>query len=237
MGKKEDTKKTIQYLVENLSKKSKIIKSIILVGSYSDATEEEESDVDILILTKGELSVINASILGARILEVEKKINKRLFFFHHPLCERCTFTIREGEKFHILVHSWENINDWLKKREFIICMWANKSTLLWGENPFKDKPKPEFNSSLLNAEDGIPGLLKEIKWVLLTKSEKYNIYEHKKHIKYYENRIQDMIQYFPELLNVKKVQADRNDIRKNLIQIGKYLEKIEKYVRLNIEKK
>jgi predicted nucleotidyltransferase len=224
------TKIILDDIINSLSELKEILRSIILLGSFSNKSDYEASDIDLLLVTSKQLNTEESIKIGDKLLRskiVEPNIS---FNFFNPVCERCKLVSTFKFRHHIIVHYWDDIKKWLKEHDFIICMWANKSIVIWGDNPFDKKPKPQLNKSLLDPWDGVPGFLKEIYQVLITKNPLIDDYEYERYCRFYMNRISELREFFPEIYAIGT--PPHNPIgKKGLIEIGKYFETLEYHLK------
>lgn len=215
-------KSKITELVSKLAELEGIIQSVILLGSQSAKKSDSDSDIDILILTRLDITPESAEAIGNNISEVFDHIDvSSSFCFYNPICEKCRLTSSQKWRYHVITHTWENIQKWLYMKKFIVCMWSLKSTVLWGDDPFREKYQPDLNDSLLDDLDGIPGYIREINNVLITKSPRIDSHEYKRHCKYYLDRIREIRRYFPEIASAHAPPENPTD-RSGLIQISNY---------------
>ena len=217
----------INIITSKLSELTEIVRSVILLGSHSTDNTNRYSDIDILIITHAEISPENASIIGDKISDARANDEPNSFFnFYNPVCERCKFISTITYRFHFITHSWGNIEKWLREKEFISCMWAYKSTVLWGDNPFAKNIVPELNKSILDGFDGIPGFVREINNILITKNPLEDAHEFERYCKFFMDRIAEIERYFPEISRCSKAPV-RPKGKRGLVQLSNYFTSIQ----------
>ena len=220
----------IKFIAKQLGELPKIVRSVILIGSHSDNSASTHSDIDILIITHSDLTAENSCIIGEKINSFTKNDNRNTSFnFYNPICERCRLLSHVPYRFHLISHPWSNIKKWLKEKDFITCMWAYKSNVLWGDNPFDEKVIPELNKSVLDNLDGIPGFLREINNILITKDPTSDSHEYARYCKFYMDRISELVNFFPEVS--RNISLPSNPTGQNgLIDISNYFSSIQRVV-------
>lgn len=210
----------INIITSKLSDLTKIVRSVILIGSHSTDNTSTHSDIDLLIITHADITPENASIIGDKISEAQENEEPNVFFdFYNPVCERCKLISTTKYRFHFIAHSWENIVKWLKEKDFITCMWAHKSTVLWGDNPFTEGIVPELNKSILDNFDGIPGFVREINNILITKNPAEDSHEFKRYCEFFMDRIAAIEEFFPEISKCSNSPI-RPEGRNGLVQLS-----------------
>ena len=220
----------LKLIAERISELPQIVRSIILIGSYSDNSSNIHSDIDILIITHSDITAKKSSLIGEKINDSVNIKNKNTsFVFHNPVCERCKLLTNMPHRFHIISHSWANIKKWLKEKDFITCMWALKSHILWGENPFDEKIIPELNKSLLDEIDGIPSFIREINNVLISKNPISDSHEYEKYSRFYMHRVFELVNFFPEISTIVSLPLNSKGA-KGLIEISEYFLAVQKEI-------
>jgi hypothetical protein len=229
-------KNMIKNIVSEIKEIDDIVRAVLLLGSYSEVSYNDQSDIDILIITHSYITPEIASIIGDKIEKAQCDENATSYFdFYNPVCERCKLLSSKSQRFHLIAHSWADISKWVNAKDFIACMWARKSTLLWGENPFDSKILPELNNSILDDLDGIPNFIREINNILITKNTTNDSYEYERYCKFLMARISEINTFFPDLS--KSVSPPVHPIGKDgLIQLAKYFYSLEEVIKTILKK-
>ena len=118
--------------VLNVDLFKELVKSVVILGSNVDNTQDEYSDIDIMIVTYGNLSIQDSLKLGSSY-----KISKDSFLFYNPICSLCELAKKQEKTIHIIVNSSEDIIQWGKiEKNYLVISWARKHQLLWGKTHF-----------------------------------------------------------------------------------------------------
>ena len=230
------TENNLNILANKLSELPEIIRSVILLGSFSDKTFNRHSDIDILIVTRSDLTAETSSLIGKKIRNATNGDDSEVSFnFYHPVCERCKLLSDIIYRYHFIVHPWSDIRNWIKEKDFIARMWAYKSNILWGDNPFNEKIIPEINKSLLDKWDGLPGFISEINKVLIAKAPDIDRYEYERFSKFYMDRISELSKFFPELSHKGRTPVNPEG-KRGLIEISQYFSALHEKVIKIIDK-
>jgi hypothetical protein len=220
-------------ITECAKSNSNFVHSVFFVGSNKDSLNNYDSDIDCVFVLKNPIDARIAFKLGNAFSSQNIIGTPSTFGFNYSDCSKCTLTAEVRQKLHLTFFSKQEFHKALEEKDYLIVEWSKSHRHIWGKKVFQAELAAEINSSLLSEDEGIPGMLRDICDVLLTKDPEKNAREYRKTYTYHKKRLKSFRENFPDIFKSHTQNVAVPDFvnREHLLQLSKDYEGVQNRIK------